>query len=363
VSHLLERTVALIHELDSEAMRRAEVRQSQLTKPAGSLGRLELLSVQLAGITGTERPRLHAAAIVVMAADHGVTAERVSAYPASVTVEMVRNVLAGGAAINALARAVHARVIVVDMGTFRPATHDDPRLILRRIAAGTANLATGPAMTPAQALTAVEAGIEIAENLAARRVGVICAGEMGIGNTTAASAIIAAVTGRPAAAVTGRGTGLDDAGLARKVEVIERALDLNRPDPSEAFDVLAKVGGFEIGGLVGIMLGAARRRRVVLVDGLISTAAALLAVRLSPSLQGYLIAAHRSVEPGHQVALDALGLEPLLELDLRLGEGSGAALAVPIVRAAARTLAEMATFEEAAVSRDITSGELTAGID
>jgi len=351
VSSVLERTVVSIRALDSEAMRRAEARQSQLTKPAGSLGRLELLSVQLAGITRTERPRLGPTVIVVMTADHGVTTEGVSAYPASVTVEMVWNFLAGGAAINALARTIHARVIVVDMGTFKPVTHDDPRLIVRRIAAGTANLANGPAMTPAQALTAVESGIEIAENLAARRVGVICAGEMGIGNTTAASAIIAAVTGRPAAAVTGRGTGLDDAGLAGKVEVIERALRLNRPDPSDALDVLAKVGGFEIGGLVGLMLGAALRRLVILVDGLISTSAALLAVRLSPSLQGYLIAGHRSVEPGHRVALDALGLEPLLDLDLRLGEGSGAAIAVPIVRAAARTLAEMATFEEAVVSR------------
>lgn len=351
MSTFLARTIASIRTLDSEAMRRAEARQSQLTKPARSLGRLELLAVQLAGITGTERPRLGPTVIVVMTADHGVTAEGVSAYPASVTVEMVRNFLAGGAAINALARAIHARVIVVDMGTFKPVTRDDSRLIVRRIAAGTANLATGPAMTPAQALAAIEAGIEIAETLAARRVGVICAGEMGIGNTTAASAIIAAVTGQSAAAVTGRGTGLDDAGLARKLAVIERALRLNHPDVTNPLDVLAKLGGFEIGGLVGLILGASQRQRVILLDGLISTAAALLAVRLSPEVRGYLIAGHRSVEPGHGVALHALGLEPLLDLGLRLGEGSGAALAIPIVHAAARTLAEMATFEEAAVSR------------
>lgn len=215
---------------------------------------------------------------------------------------MVRNFFAGGAAINALARAIHARVIVVDMGTFKPVTPDDSRLILRRIAAGTANLATGPAMTPAQALPAIEAGMEIAETLAARRVGVICAGEIGIGNTTAASAIIAAVTGQSVAAVTGRGTGLDDAGLARKLAVIEQSLRLNHPDVANPLDVLAKLGGFEIGGLVGLILGAAQRQRVILLDGLISTAAALLAVRLSPEVRGYLIAGHRSVEPGHGVS-------------------------------------------------------------
>lgn len=350
MSALLDATVASIRSLDTEAMRRARARQSHLTKPADSLGRLEALSIQLAGVTGTERPRLGATAIVIMAADHGVAAEGVSAYPPSVTVEMIRNFLAGGAAINAIARMLNARVTVVDMGTSTPVASDDPRLILRRVAAGTANIARGPAMTRGQALTAVEAGIAIAEDLAGQRVGVVCAGEMGIGNTTAASAIIAAVTRRPAAAVTGRGTGLDDAGLVRKVEVIERALRINRPDPSDPLDVLAKVGGFEIGGLIGLMLGAAKRRLTIVVDGLISTAAALLAVRFSPAVQGYLVAGHRSVEPGHAVALDAIGLEPLLALELRLGEGSGAALAVPIVRAAARTLAEMATFEEAAVS-------------
>jgi nicotinate-nucleotide--dimethylbenzimidazole phosphoribosyltransferase len=347
---LLAQTVKAIGELDAEAIRRAEERQSQLTKPAGSLGRLESLALQLAGITHRDRPRLGPATVVVMAADHGVTEEGVSAYPASVTGQMIANFLAGGAAINVIARVVRARVVVVDMGTFEPAPGDEP-LIRKRIGSGTANLARGPAMTRSQATASVEAGIEVAELLVDRRAGILCAGEMGIGNTTAASAIVAALSGRRAATVTGRGTGIDDQALERKVRVIESALRVNNPDPRDALDVLAKVGGFEIGGLAGLMLGAARRRIPVVVDGLISAAGALLAVGLCPAVKGYLVAGHRSVEPGHRAALESLGLEPVLDLGLRLGEGTGAALAIPILRAAAQTLMAMATFEEAAVSR------------
>jgi nicotinate-nucleotide--dimethylbenzimidazole phosphoribosyltransferase len=346
----LEETLAAIATVDAEAMRRAAERQAQLTKPPGSLGRLETLAIQLAGITGSDRPTLGRATVVVMVADHGVSAEGVSAYPASVTVAMVRNFLAGGAAINVIAQSVAADVMVVDMGTFDRAAPDDARLVERRIGQGTANLARGPAMARGDAAAAVEAGIEIAEQLIGGGPCILVAGEMGIGNTTSASAMIAALTGRPPAEVTGRGTGVDDRGLANKVRIIEAALRLHTPDPADPLGVLAALGGFEIGGLAGLALGAARHRTPLIVDGLISAAGALVAARVCPAVKGYLIAGHRSVEPGHQIALDALGLAPLLDLGLRLGEGTGAALAIPLVRAAAETLATMATFEEAQVA-------------
>jgi nicotinate-nucleotide--dimethylbenzimidazole phosphoribosyltransferase len=346
----LDETLAAITTLDAEAMRRAAERQAHLTKPPGSLGRLETLAIQLAGITRSDRPTLGRATVVVMAADHGVSAEGVSAYPASVTVAMVRNFLAGGAAINVIAQIVAADVMVVDMGTFDRAAPDDAHLVERRIGQGTANFARGPAMTRGDAAAAVQVGIEIAEQLIGGGSCVLVAGEMGIGNTTSASAMIAALTGRPPAEVTGRGTGVDDRGLAHKVRIIEAALRLHAPDPADPLGVLAAIGGFEIGGLAGLALGAACHRTPLMVDGLISAAGALVAARVCPAVTGYLIAGHRSVEPGHRIALDALGLEPLLDLGLRLGEGTGAALAIPLVRAAAETLATMATFEEARVA-------------
>jgi nicotinate-nucleotide--dimethylbenzimidazole phosphoribosyltransferase len=341
----LQDAIGRIGALDHVAMDETRRRLDTLTKPPGSLGRLERLAVQIAGVSGSLRPRLRERLVVVMAADHGVTAEGVSAYPAAVTTQMVHNFVHGGAAINVLARQVDARVLVVDIGVAAPLPHD-LAIVHRKVAPGTANMARGPAMTSAQATAAVQVGLDLSQQDA----DVICLGEMGIGNTTAASAIVAAITGLPVAEVTGRGTGIDDATWHRKVSVIEQALRLNRPDPSQPLDVVAKVGGLEIAGLVGLVIGASARRKVVIVDGFIATAAALLAVELCPATRSYLIAAHRSVEVGHRAALERLELEPLFALDLRLGEGSGAALALPIVDAALAILAEMATFEEAGVA-------------
>jgi len=345
---LLSETIAQIGPPDATASAAARTRQGQLTKPAGSLGRLEALAIQIAGITGQARPRLLRPAVIVMAADHGVAARGVSAFPAAVTPQMVLNFLGGGAAINVLARQVRARVVVVDMGVAAPIP-PHPELIDRKVALGTADLAAGPAMSRGQALQALESGIGVAADVIAAGADSIATGDMGIGNTTASSAIVAALTGRPAAEVTGRGTGVDDSGLARKVAVVERALALHRPDPADPLGVLAAVGGFEIGGLAGVMLGAAARRLPVVVDGFISGAAALLACGLAPALQPYLIPAHRSVERGHAAILTRLDLDPLLDLGLRLGEGTGAALAISLCQAACRLLDEMATFDEAGV--------------
>lgn len=345
----LAATIARIAPLDEGVMGRARVRQQQLTKPPGSLGRLEDLAIQLAGIAGTDRPVLARKAVVVLAGDHGVTAEGVSAYPQTVTAQMVANFLRGGAAVNALARAAGARVTIVDLGVAAElAPHDG--LVRLKIAPGTANATRGPAMSRDDALRAVEAGIAVAAAEVARGLDLLGTGEMGIGNTTAASAIVAALTGEPPAIVTGRGTGVDGLALRRKVGVVRQMLARNRPDPADPLGVLAGVGGFEIGGLAGLILGGAAARVPVVLDGFIAGAGALLAVALCPAASAYLIAGHRSTEPGHGIVLDRLGLVPLLDLDLRLGEGSGAALALAIVDGAARTLAEMATFAEAGVS-------------
>jgi nicotinate-nucleotide--dimethylbenzimidazole phosphoribosyltransferase len=284
-----------------------------------------------------------------MAADHGVARQGVSAYPAEVTPQMVLNFLAGGAAINVLARHIGAQVVVVDMGVAADLpTHPD--LIVRKVALGTADLSAVPAMSRAQAQEAVEAGIAVVTTLIESGVDIVATGDMGIGNTTPSSAIVATLTGRPAAEVTGRGTGVDDAGLKRKVALIEAALALHRPDKGDGLDVLAKVGGFEIGGLAGVMIGAAARHVPVVVDGFISGAAALLACTLAPATQPYLIAAHRSVERGHQAVFAQLDIEPLVDLGMRLGEGTGAALGISLIQAACKILDEMATFGEAGVA-------------
>jgi len=341
-------TVAAIAPLDTDAMAAARARQEQLTKPAGSLGHLESLAIQIAGITGQEQPVAANKAIVVMASDHGVTAEGVSAYPAEVTPQMVLNFLRGGAAINALASVVGAQVIVVDIGVASPLEH--PSLLSRKVASGTANLAQGPAMTRAQAEDAIAVGIVVVESLAQEGVQIVATGEMGIGNTTAASAITAVLTRSTPAEVTGRGTGIDDAQLTHKIAVIERALAVNLPNRDDGLDVLAKVGGLEIAGLVGVILGGAARRMPVVLDGFIAGSAALVAEKLCPQVRDYLIAGHISVERGHRVLLEALGLQPLLDLDLRLGEGTGAALAMGIIEGALATHRQMATFAEAGVS-------------
>jgi nicotinate-nucleotide--dimethylbenzimidazole phosphoribosyltransferase len=283
-----------------------------------------------------------------MAADHGVAAEGVSAYPAEVTAQMVQNFAAGGAAINVLARQAGARVVVVDMGT--KAAVNAAGVLDHRLGPGTANMARGPAMSRETALRAVEVGIQLASRLVDEGIGVIGLGEMGIANTTAASTITAVLTGLPPAEVTGRGTGIDDERRRRKVAIIEQALAVNHASASDPLDVLAKLGGFEIAGLAGVALGAAARRVPVVVDGFITAAAMLVAVRLCAPLRHYLIAGHRSVEPGHGVILRELELSPLLDLELRLGEGTGAALALHLIEAALRILREMATFDAAGVT-------------
>ncbi len=326
----------------------------RLTKPLGSLGRLEELARWYGAARRTATPALRRKAIIVFAGDHGVTAEGVSAYPAEVTAQMVYNFLRGGAGINVLGRHVGAEVVVVDVGV----VHAFPELEgLRRckVRPGTANLAAGPAMTREDTEAAMAVGRAIAEELATSGVDVIGLGEMGIGNTTPSSAITAVMIGAAPRAVTGRGTGLDDATWAHKVSVIERALAVNQPDPNHPLEVLTALGGLEIAALVGAMLGAARHRVPIVLDGFISGAAALVAVGLEPALRSYLLASHRSVEPGHGFALDRLGLTPLLELDLRLGEGTGAALAMGILEAAIKIVNEMATFNEAGVSERATS--------
>jgi nicotinate-nucleotide--dimethylbenzimidazole phosphoribosyltransferase len=335
--------------LDDEAMRAARARQEQLTKPQGSLGQLEELVIRLAGMTGKPRPRFARKAVFVFAADHGVAAQGVSAYPQAVTAQMVLNFLAGGAAINVLARRVGARVIVADLGVASelPA---HPELLMYRIGPGTRSFHAGPAMSTQEALSAITAGIEIVEAEIVKGLDLVATGEMGIGNTTSASAIVAAITGRPVADVTGRGTGIDEQVWRHKVAIIEQALAVNRPVADDPLDVLAKVGGYEIAGLVGVMLGAALHRLPVMVDGFISGAAALIAAELCPALRSYLIAAHVSVEIGHRIILERLELIPLLNLNLRLGEGTGAVMAMHLVDDAAAILNEMATFAEACVS-------------
>ncbi len=344
----LDDLIASIGPLDEEAAALATRRQMRLTKPAGSLGQLEAIAVQLAGIRGQELPIIQKKAVIIMAADHGVAAEGVSAYPAAVTPQMVHNFLAGGAAINVLARQADAEVVVVDIGVAPALSH--PRLLSRKVRAGTANMAQGPAMSREEALQAILVGRDVLNTLADRGVDLVATGEMGIGNTTAASALTAVLTKRPVAQVTGRGTGLDDQQLAHKIAVIERALALNAPDAADPLDVLAKVGGLEIAGLVGVILAAAARRVPVVIDGFIAGSAALVAYCLCPAVRAYLLAGHVSVEQGHQAILTYLDLVPLLNLNLRLGEGSGAVLAMHLIEAAVRTHGEMATFTEAGVS-------------
>ncbi len=321
----------------------------QLTKPPGSLGRLEELARRLAEISGRFPPQVAHAVIFTLAADHGVAAEGVSAYPQIVTAQMVENLVRGGAAVNVLARHVGAKVVVVDMGVAAPLP-PDPGLLSRRIAPGTRNMAKGPAMTRDEAVAAIEAGVGLVEAERGHGLDLIGTGEMGIGNTTAASAVVAALTGAGAESVTGVGTGVDEEGRRRKVAVIERALATNRPDPTDGVDVLAKVGGFEIAGLCGVILAGAASRIPVVIDGFIAGAAALAAARIKPEARHYLLASHRSTEPGARFVLDALGLDPYLDLGMRLGEGTGAALCIGLAQAAVRILGEMATFKSAGVT-------------
>ena len=349
---VLQDTLSAIVPQDAAVRAQAHRRLEALTMPYWALGRLLDLAEDLAGITRSMRPPVTGKAIFVMAGDHGVVAEGVSKYPQEVTPQMVANFVAGGAGINALARQAGAAVRVVDMGVAADLGElvSSGKIISRPIGPGTQNMARGPAMSRDEAIRAVEAGIDIARQ-AASAVDVFGTGDMGIGNTTPSSAIVAAFSGAPVAEVTGHGTGIDDEQFARKVRVIEKSLQVNRPDPKDGIDVLAKVGGFEIGGIAGLILGAAALKKPVVVDGFISTAGALIAHSLCPTAAQYMIAAHRSVEKGHRTALEILGKQPLIDLDLRLGEGTGAALAMNFLEAAVRVLTEVATFDEAMVSK------------
>ena len=345
--------VRSITEPDRLLMAHAQKRLDNLTKPLGSLGRLEELARTIVGITGKEKPVLKDKVIFTLAGDHGVTDEGVSAYPKAVTAQMVYNFLRGGAGINVLARHAGSRVVVVDMGVAEDLKPGDG-LLIRKINYGTKNMAKGAAMTRDEAIMAIGAGIDIFDAEFKRGIDIIGTGEMGIGNTTPASAITAAFTAKPVEAITGKGTGIDDKALLRKIKVIEKSLAVNSPDPDDAIDVLSKVGGFEIAGLAGIILAAASKKVPILIDGFISGAAALIAYKIEPKTKEYMIASHCSVERGHKVILEHIGLKPILDLDLRLGEGTGAALAMNIVEAAVRILTEMATFESAKVSTRIT---------
>jgi len=349
---LLEETIAKIEPQDMTVRAQAHNRLESLTMPYWALGRLLDLAEELAGMTRSLHPAVARKTIFTLAGDHGVVAEGVSKYPQEVTPQMVANFAAGGAGINALARQAGASVVVVDMGVAADLSElaASGRILSRRVGPGTKNMARGPAMSREEAICALENGIELALK-AADAVDIFGTGEMGIGNTTPSSAIVAVFSGRPVGEVTGRGTGIEEEQFVHKVSVIERALQLNQPDPQDGLDVLAKVGGFEIGGIAGLILGAARLKKPVVIDGFISTAGALIASALCPTARQYMIAAHRSVEQGHRVALELLGKQPLLDLDLRLGEGTGAALAMNFVEAAFRVLTEVATFEEAMVSK------------
>jgi nicotinate-nucleotide--dimethylbenzimidazole phosphoribosyltransferase len=349
----LEELRARIALPDPSIAERTQRKLDAKTKPRRSLGRLEDLACQYAAIVGNELPELPKKAVVVMGADHGVARRGVSAYPQEVTAQMLLNFAAGGAAINVLAQHANARVVVVDMGVVTPVSA--PNIIDARIGPGTADFTVGPAMTREQALRALQTGVELAETLQRDGVSVVGLGEMGIGNTTSASALTAVLTQSAADEVTGFGTGIDAATRYRKIQLIRDALARHtslgqQPSGDAVLDVLAALGGFEIAGLAGVVLGAASQRMAVVLDGFIASVAALVAVRLVPAAREYLLPSHRSVETGHGIVLRALGVPPLLELDMRLGEGTGAALSMTLLDAALRILRDMATFEAASVT-------------
>ncbi|WP_446214658.1 nicotinate-nucleotide--dimethylbenzimidazole phosphoribosyltransferase [Micromonospora sp. IBSANI012] len=357
---MLETTIAAIGPLDEPAMAAARDLQARLTKPAGSLGALEELSVRLAGLAGACPPPLpEPAAVAIFAGDHGVHAQGVTPWPQEVTAQMIANFLAGGAVVNAFARQAGASVTVVDVGVATPlpvdpdATDDPavgPRLVAANVRRGTRDMTVTAALTRDEARTALETGIRIAGDLVDAGAGILLTGDMGIGNTTPSAALIAALTGIDPAEATGRGTGVDDETYRRKVGVVRTALDRHRPDPADPLGVLAAVGGLEHAALAGLILGAAARRVPVLLDGVIAASAALVATALAPDAVGAMVAGHRSAEPGATVALRHLGLDPLIDLGLRLGEGTGALLALPVVTGAVRVLHEVATFDSAGVS-------------
>lgn len=350
---LLERTIEKIYPQDTASRDAAKNRLDNLAIPYWALGDLMDLAIDLAGMTRSIQPQIQKKAIVTMAGDHGVVAENISKYPSEVTPQMVYNFVAGGAGINALAAQAGAEIFVVDMGvaTDLKELAESGKIINKKVGLGTDNMAVGPAMSKAMAKRAIESGIDIANDLSAR-FDVFGTGDMGIGNTTPSTAIAAVCTGKTVEELTGRGTGLDDEQVKHKIAVIKKALEINKPDDSDGLDILAKVGGFEIGGLAGLILGAASHSKPVVVDGFISTAAALIAYKIEPFVRDYLVFSHRSVEPGHQAMQELLGCrKPLLDLNFRLGEGTGAAVAMNLVEGAVAVLTRVATFEEASVAQ------------
>ncbi len=348
----LEESLKSIRPIDPSYIEAAQKRLDNLTKPKGSLGRLEEFAARIVAITGNLEPVIEKKVIFTFAGDHGVTEEGVSAFPKEVTPQMVVNFLNGGAGINVLSRHAGIDVAVVDIGV----DHDFEGmkgLVHRKVIRGTRNMMRGPAMTREEAIRCIEVGIELAHEYKEKGYQMFGTGEMGIGNTTPSSAIIALLSGRDVEEVTGRGTGVDDETYERKVMTIQTSLMENRPDPQDPIDVLSKVGGAEIGGIAGLIIGAASLRIPVVIDGFISTAGALIAYRLEPLIGDYIFAAHRSVEKGHQVMLDIMGLKPFLDLSLRLGEGTGAALGIWLIEAGVRIYREMATFDDASVSKEL----------
>ncbi len=350
MANRFERTLKAIQPLDTKMMEEVRNYQDILTKPSGSLGQLEKISIRVAGITGKKVPDLSKKAVIVMAADHGVVAEGVSAFPQVVTQQMVFNFVNGGAAINVLSNHVGAEVKVVDIGVAGDV--EAPGVLVRKVKLGTDNFCQGSAMSKDEAIRALEVGIEVAEELINDGVRLLATGEMGIGNTTASSAIVSLLAGCTVEESVGPGTGVDDAGIQRKVDAIKRGIEINKPDVNDALDVLAKIGGLEIAGLAGLILGAAANKVPVVIDGFISTAAALVARGLASESANYMIGSHCSAEPAHRRSLEFLGLKPILDLDMRLGEGTGAVLAFNLIEAAVRIVQNMATFESAGVSNE-----------
>ncbi|MDO9465172.1 MAG: nicotinate-nucleotide--dimethylbenzimidazole phosphoribosyltransferase [bacterium] len=352
----IKQVISKIKPLDIKLMDEAQRKLDNLTKPRGSLGRLEEFAKQVVGITGSLKPEFRNKVIFTMAGDHGVVEEGVSAFPQEVTPQMVYNFLREGAGINVLARHVGAKVIVIDMGVaaeIRNPKSEIRNFMDKKVGFGTKNMTKGPAMTREEAVESIENGIEVFMERKKHGIDILGTGDMGIGNTTPSSAVIAAFSGIEVEKVTGRGTGISDEAFENKVRVIKKALDINKPDSKDPIDVLAKVGGFEIGGLCGCVLGAAASNTPVVIDGLISTAGALIAYELCPQVKDYIFAAHKSVEAGHQYMLSRMNLNPILDLNMRLGEGTGAALGISVIEAGIKILNEMATFEDAGVSEEI----------
>jgi nicotinate-nucleotide--dimethylbenzimidazole phosphoribosyltransferase len=346
---IVKQTLERIKPVDQILLAQAQDRLDNKTKPPGSLGRLEEFGRRMVAISGYAEPDLSKKVIYTFAGDHGIVEEGISLYPREVTTQMVLNFLRGGAGVNVLARHAGAEVRVVDVGVASD-FGDAPGLIRRKVAYGTRNFTKGPAMTPDEMLTALQVGIDLADQCKAEGVGLVGTGEMGIGNTSPSSAIIAAVSGLRVRELTHRGTGINDNALEKKIRVIEQGLALNKPDGTDPLDVLTKVGGLEIAAIAGLVLGCAANSLPVVVDGFISTAGALIASELHPNVRDYIFAAHRSVEIGHRFMLERIGAEPILDLNLRLGEGTGAALAMTLIEAGVKILKEMATFDEAGVS-------------